>query len=87
MEWKNVEKSYGSNIQAFTGKYPIFIVIYDICPDDKNKRYKLKCKLPGIKECVGNFTEVGDAKTRAEEIFKYWLMRAELTRASEPTEC
>lgn len=82
MEWKNVEKSYGSNICAFTGKYIIFAIIYDICPDDKNKRYKLKCKLPGIRENLGNFTDIEGAKTKAEEIFEFWLVRAELTRAS-----
>jgi len=72
IKWIETEKGFIGRL----GKYKTFIVFYDSSRPigDKNKRaYKMKCRLPGIKDDLGNFISAEEAKKFAERVIDKWM--------------
>lgn len=40
---------------------------------ETDKRWKLTCRLPGMKSRLGNFATVEEAKEKAEKVLAFWL--------------
>jgi hypothetical protein len=59
------------------GSIELFSVCYDgMRPrgQEENKPYSLTCKLPGIKDRLGHFANIDEAKVYAEKVFTLWLV-------------
>lgn len=62
----------------FLGKWRVGGVYYSgmVSKGDLNK-YKAYCTLPGIKEVIGHYATVEEAKSRLERAVKHWIKGTE----------
>ena len=71
-----------SGTVAKLGKLDVIRVYTNIPARGEQSLFCIWCSLPGMKEDFGKFLEEVDAKSHAEEIFKFWL---EQTGLIDPT--
>ena len=73
-------ETQGCSTQLKSGKYTMFTINWDSVYGSKNTKgpWMLHCSLPGIKEYLGNFQSVEEAKSKAEAVFTIWFHNAEL---------
>ena len=70
--WKDDKAKYSNGEHGFVGKWRVFGVHYDGIVKTE-KREKLTCRLPDIKQDLGNFKTREEAQSKAEDVLKYWL--------------
>ena len=73
MEWKIRPQEYSNGKLLYLGKYAVASVDWDACVADKSLRYKVSCRLPGIKDYLGNFATEEEGKSCAEHAVKLWM--------------
>ena len=79
MQWEQYSDGYVQGLRAKLGRWEIFRVYYNSCISrTASNKYTLKCKLPGIKDTIGNFETEKRAQDMAEAILKTWLSEAKL---------
>ena len=79
LKWKRKEMTYTSYEAGYLGEYVAFITQFDgMSNKHDSKKYKLRCKLNGIKEDLGNFESVKLAMERAESVLSVWMSKSGL---------
>lgn len=80
LKWKTVETPYTSRKFGFLGGYGAFTVQWDVMTNKRDAaKYKLRCKLNGIKEDLGNFESEELAMEKAEFVLSLWMDKSGLT--------
>jgi hypothetical protein len=78
IRWEKSSAGYCALENGYLGKWKIFTTEYDGTNGSKNPdgTIILRCKLPGIKNDLGN--HIGDilAKAKAQKTLDYWLKNA-----------
>ncbi len=71
--WKTIQFMHSNARWGYVGKWPCFEVVWDsFSKKDAEKPYKLLCRLPGIKDNLGNFSQE-DAEAKATKILAHWI--------------
>lgn len=79
LKWGQSKTRYQKGESGKLGKWLCFEVYYDsMASATASKKYRLTCKLPGFKNNLGNFETTSDAKEKAGEIVKRWIIGANL---------
>jgi len=76
IEWKQQKNQDGSALNGSIGKY----IFFKIIEDPSTNKYKLKCRLTGIKEDLGNFKDETEAKEKVIKLFSFWFMNTNLSK-------
>jgi hypothetical protein len=76
MEWKKDTKAYFNGEVLLLGSWKVGCAFFDIvCSKNNKMKYAATCVLPGIKDRLGNFKTINEAKTEVEVTVKLWLSR------------
>lgn len=68
---------YALGEDAFLGKWRIGSISWDAALKRGDpKKWRASCDLPGIKQNLGNFEKVEDAKAKLEKAAEFWLTGA-----------
>lgn len=80
LHWSTRNATSGAGKNGWRGEVLLFTVSWDsFSPQDDADKWKLRCKLPGVREVIGNFKTPEEATVRAEYVFSRWLTLAKLT--------
>lgn len=80
LKWKEANRAYIANAEdGYVGEWCVLRVYHDGgVPKGQEESIALTCSLPGIKDRIGHYLTVEEAKSKAEKVFVYWLGRAGL---------
>ena len=74
-DWKQFEMGSGSKL--YLGKYHVGSVFYDgFVSRDENLKFKVVCKLPGIKSDLGRYETEEEGKARLIRAVNTWILGA-----------
>lgn len=80
LKWNTVEMTYTSYKCGNLGEYAAFTIQWDGMSSRRDTaKHKLRCKLNGIKEDLGNFESEGLAMEKAEGVLIMWMNNSGLT--------
>lgn len=75
LEWKEIE--VGSGKKLYLGKYHVGSVFWDgFTSQTEDRKYKVACKLPGIKPDLGRYKTVDEGKARLIQAVNTWILGA-----------
>lgn len=75
LEWKDIEM--GSGKKLYLGKYHVGSVFWDgFTSQTEDRKYKVTCKLPGIKPDLGRYKTVDEGKARLVQAVNTWILGA-----------
>jgi hypothetical protein len=77
LTWESDKIQY-SKYNGKLGKYICFTIFWNSSSLVGDNKWSLSCKLPGIKNSLGDFKEVESAKIKADAALKIWLTGAGL---------
>lgn len=83
LKWLNEERAWGSGESLFLGKFKVGSVYYDAMQSKGGLKQAACCSLPGIKQNLGHYSTVQDAKYRVERAVNYWLVNSGLIEGSD----
>ena len=78
--WKRKSALYSNGINAYLGQFIIGSIDWDSCSNDKNLKYKVTTRLPGLKTTLGNFKTEEEGKAKLAYALDYWLDKTGLTQ-------
>ena len=71
IQWKKHSDRYGPPaLRCYLGKWHVGSVVWSLM---KDKRYEARCRLPDLKDRLGNYELEADAQERVEKAVRYWL--------------
>lgn len=76
LTYKKQTGIYQNGLDAMLGRWNVGSVFWDgMRSKDDPKTYKVTCRLPGIKDVVGNFEKEEDAKSKLQEVVNFWMWK------------
>lgn len=88
LTWVTREQTYVNHDDGLRGNVMLFTTFYDSTRprgQGDDKPYSLVCRLPGIKDHLGHFATVEDAKAYSEKVFVRWLAKMGLEAKHDPS--
>ena len=77
--WKFVDERYVPKEVGYLGKFAVVSTYWDGgSSKEADKKLKLVCFLPGIKDTIGHFSSKEEAKKKADFVVLYWIEKAQL---------
>jgi len=74
IKWETNTRKYGSGEWARVGKWVVGAYYWDAGRSTRDdKAYRATCYLPGIKDDLGNYETVEQAKARVQSAIKHWF--------------
>lgn len=81
IEWKEDNKKYYTGYRGMVGKISFFNLYWDASTSNgDNKKWKLACKLPGIKDTLGHFEKKEDGFEMANNALAFFLLKTGLKK-------
>lgn len=72
LEWANDERSFSAGHVLRAGKFIVASAGWSKLRKD-DPPYVACCRLPGMKDTVGRFDTLDEAKAKAERAVRYWF--------------
>ena len=80
LRWKTKENPYNRYEAGYLCRYVAFTLRLDGMTNKRDpNKYKLRCKLNGIKDDLGSFESEQLAMEKAEVVLSEWMSRSGLT--------
>ena len=75
--WEQQTHQYAQGYDAKVGKWIVGSVAFDSLRTKGSKAvHKARCRLPGIKESLGNYEHESEARERVERAVAHWFREA-----------
>lgn len=76
MKWKVSTSAYTTGELLFLGAWNVGGAYYDGATSKSEQfKYTATCKLPGIKDVLGHFNSIEEAKKATERAVAHWLSK------------
>ena len=74
LTWVKQSGRYTNGENLYLGRWNVGSVFYDaFVAKGDNRNHKVTCNLSGIKDVLGNYADVNEAKARLETVVDMWL--------------
>lgn len=77
LKWLQGKDVFGGSggWRLYAGRWLVGSVYYGSAPRSDKENWVAACRLPGIKEVLGKFADVEDAKRKVEQGVRVWFSR------------